>query len=137
MKYILIVIFIIPAIVFAQINNQAATSSQELPSTLGGLKLMWQNFKEKGPTIFIEGIKQSFNQTTIIWRKIHLKIVNWWQGSILPKIKGWFSKEVEQRKPILEEEFEKEKKETGEELKEFKNKVFEFYQFLKQKFFKK
>jgi len=147
MKYLLITIFIIPIIVFAQTINsvsvlivfaqtscQTTSNPEQLPSTLEELKLMWQNLKEKGPTVFIEGTKQSFKQALVIWKKIHVKIVNWWQNYVLPKVKSWFSKEVKQRKPGLEEEFEKEKKETGGELINFKNKVFEFYQFFKQKF---
>ncbi len=106
-----IVGFVLPMLSFAQ---------QESPIEAP------ENFEEAGSFIgkFIEKIPQEFNnaweQAKEIWRNTWGK---WWNESIKSwlqniwqKICSFFSKEIEERKPIIEEEFEKEKEEMKEDI---------------------
>ena len=61
----------------------------------------------------IETVKNSFKDVLVIWKKAHLKIVEYWKGNLLPKIQELY----ERKKPKIKEEFEKEKEEMTEDIK--------------------
>ena len=67
-----------------------------------------------------------------VWEKMYEKWSEWWDSSTQPwfqniweKIATLFGKEIEKRKPIIEEEFKKEKEEVKEELPEVTKSLWE------------
>ncbi len=87
-----------------------------------------ENFEESGSFVgeFIKKIPQAFGdaweKAKEFWQNTWVK---WWNESIYPwfqniyqKICSFFGKEIEERKPIIEEEFEKEKEEIKEDISE-------------------
>lgn len=117
---ILSIVFLLPAFSFAQ---------QEKPIEAP------KNFEEAGSFIgkFIEKIPQELNnaweQGKEIWQNTWVK---WWNDSIhswlqdiWQKICSFFGKEIEERKPIIEEEFEKEKQEMKENISQEADKTKE------------
>jgi hypothetical protein len=50
------------------------------------------------------------------WKSFHQSIFNFWKNNILPAIKEKVEKKVEERKPIIKEEFQKEKEEMTREI---------------------
>ena len=90
--------------VLAQETVQAPESFEEA-KTLGERIL-------KG---FPEAFKKSWQEAVSLWKKM-LDYVSPWFRSIWNSILSLLGKEVEQRKPEVEEEFEKEKQEMKEEI---------------------
>ncbi len=60
-----------------------------------------------------------------IWQRMYQWIINLWNSHILPwlqgiwqRIRGFLKREIEERRPGIEEELQKEKQELKEALKE-------------------
>jgi len=106
--------FLLPSFSFAQQQPQI-----KAPGTLEEAK----NFITKILKGIPEGLKEVSKEALIIWQKMANWAKNLWDSYIFPwfqniwqKIAAFFGKEIEQRKPIIEEEFQKEKEEMKEEL---------------------
>ena len=108
---ILSIVFLLPAFSFAQQDKpiEAPENLEEAGSFIG-------KFIEKIPQEFDNAWQEAKN----IWQNTWVK---WWNNSIHPwlqdtwqKICSFFGKEIEERKPIIEEEFEKEKEEMKEDI---------------------
>jgi len=106
---------LLPSFSFAQV---------EQPETLEEAKEMGEKagkeIKEKLPGILEKMWKE---EVLPRWQEMYEKWSEWWDSSIQPwfqniweKIATLFGKEIEKRKPIIEEEFEKEKEEAKKEL---------------------
>ena len=80
--------------------------------------------KEIGEKTFGDFLKKLPETLEKIWKEEALplwqKMYNWgkniWDSYIWPEIGPWFKKEIEKRKPLIEEEFKKEKEEIKEEV---------------------
>jgi len=83
----------------------------EAPETLEEAKSLGQRILTGFPEVF----KKSWQQAVSLWKKM-LDYVSPWFKSIWYKILSFLGKEVEQRKPEIQEEFEKEKQEMKEEI---------------------
>ena len=105
--FLIIAGFLLPVFSFAQIPNTAGP-----PQTVEGLRLtLWNAVK-----FFPETLKKVGGEV-ISWLK------NIWNSYIYPflhkiwqKIDSLFGKEIEQRKPIIKEEFKKEAEEMKQEV---------------------
>jgi len=105
----------------------------KIPGTLGevkefGVKII-KAILEKLPAIIVKTWKE---EALPVWQKMWNWFKNIWNLYIWPKIEWlWqkilslFGKEMEKRKPIIEEEFKKEKKELKEELPGVKKSLWE------------
>lgn len=80
-----------------------------------------ENFEEaktlgqKILTSFPESLKKTWQQAVSLWKKMLNYVSPWFKG-IWYKILSFLGKEVEQRKPEVEEEFKKETQEMKEEI---------------------
>lgn len=91
----------------------------ETPTTTEGAKKwlenIWELIKEKLPGT----LKKIWNEEILpVWQKMGDRAKNIWNSYLYPrleniwqKIKSVFGEEIEERKPIIEKEFEKEKEE--------------------------
>jgi len=112
--FLLIVGLILPSFSFVQ--GQAITP----PENLDELKQIGQRILSAFPKIPEILFKIWKEEVLPIWYKMY----NWFITNIWSKIEDWFrnkilplfKKEVEKRKPIIEEEFKQEKKEVEKEL---------------------
>lgn len=71
-----------------------------------------------------EGFKSAFKEALVIWRKMGDRAKDLWNSSVQSRLRSiwrkittFFGKEIEKRKPMIEEELKKEKKEIKEEVK--------------------
>lgn len=95
-----------------------------VPETFEETGKMGKGFFERARERFPEIIKGIWEGEVLpIWRKMYDKWSNWWDYSIQPWLRGiWqkiislFKKEAEEKKPIIEEQFQKEKEEIKKEL---------------------
>ena len=109
---------LLPSFSFAQ--NQAL----EQPETLEEAKEMGEEAGEEIKAKLPGILEKLWKEDVLpVWEKMYEKWSEWWDSSIQPwlqniweKIAVLFGKEIEKRKPIIEEEFEKEKEEVKEEL---------------------
>lgn len=126
--------FLLPSFCLAQ--NQSITPPGTLdynpPTTLPGGPSEAKTMGEKGLKAFPEALREAWQEAWEIWQKMADWAKNIWNSYIWPKIEwfwqkilAFFGKEVEKRKPIIEEEFQKEKKEIKEKVKEELPKVGE------------
>lgn len=104
-----VISFLLSGFSFAQGINQVP----KMPGTLEGAS-----------TIGLNALKQGWQEALRTWGRMADIFFNLWKTYILPwtkslwqKIKTPFIKEIEKRKPIIEEEFKKEEKEIKEEIK--------------------
>jgi len=105
---------LLPGFSFAQ--NQPSTP----PETLEGTKTIGEKILKDLP----QALKEPWQEAMRVWGKMADIWSGWWNSYILPWLKSFWQnikapliKEMERRKPIIEEEFEKEKKEIKEEIK--------------------
>lgn len=112
---ILLLILILPNFAFAQ-------KIAELPKTIEEvgewLENFWQAIKENLPRI----LKEIWEEEVLpVWQRIW----EWFKLNIWLKIENLFKREIEKRKPQIEEEFKKEKEEMKEELPKIKKSLWE------------
>jgi len=81
------------------------------PETLEKAKEIGKGFPER----IAETLERVWREEVLpLWQKIY----NWLKKTLWdPYISPFFKREIEKRKPIIEEEFQKEKKEIKEEVK--------------------
>ena len=103
-----------PQVSFAQENLKA-------PGTIEEAKAIGEKILKGIPDAF----KEAWQEALKFWQKIVNTLSNWWNSSVFPwleniwqKILSFFGKEIKERKPVIEEEFQKEKEEMKEEIKE-------------------
>jgi len=92
---------------FAQ--NQKIEAPETIEEARGWLEKVWEIIKKNLPGIINKIWKE---QVLPVWQKMF----EWFRQNCWVKIEGLFRKEVEKRKPMIEEEFKKEKEELKEEL---------------------
>jgi len=123
-------IIILSIIGFLTLPNFSSATEQipqiETPETFEEAEEMGKGFlketKERLPRI----LEKIWEEEVIpVWKKMYEKWRNWWNSYIYPwlqnvwqKILKLLGREIEERKPIIEEQFEKEKEELKQELKE-------------------
>jgi len=103
------------------------------PDTLEEAKEMGERVVKVGITELPEIMKKTWEEEAMpIWRAMYDKWSGWWDNTIQPwlqniweKIAGIFGREVEKRKPVIEEEFQKEKEELKEEAPEIGKSLWE------------
>lgn len=115
-----ILTLILPSLVFAQ------SQSVKVPDTPGEAKdMIIRAIKSIGENL-LGILKKIFNEGVLpVWKKMYYwSQENVWDSHIFPwlkniwqKISGIFGKELEKRKPVIEEEFQKEKTEMKEDVK--------------------
>ncbi len=112
--------FLFPS--FAFLQNQSVKS----PETLEEAKEMGEEALGTAQKK-LSGILERIWKEEVLpfWGKMWDGARGWWNSSIFPwlqniwqKILGLLGKEVEKRKPVIEEELQKEKEEIKEEMKE-------------------
>lgn len=111
--------------VLAQGNTTAPT---QIPQTLEEVKIRIQNILSAFPGT----LKGTWNYALGVWKRTFVWMKDFWDSSIGPhivnlwhKIRSFFGKEVEQRKPAVEEEFEREKGELKEEIPKTGKKIWQ------------
>lgn len=101
---LLIISLILPGFSFAQ----KIKAPETLEEVRGGLEKVWEIIKRDLPRILGK-----------IWREevlpVWQKIWEWFKVNVWLKIESLFKKEMEKRKPIIEEELKKEKEKLKEE----------------------
>lgn len=118
---------LLPSFSFAQLQSFQTPETLEEAKEMG--EKAGEEIKEKLPGILEKMWKEDILP---VWEKMYEKWSEWWDSSIQPwlqsiwgKIATLFGKEVEKRKPIIEEEFKKEKEEIKEELPEVTKSLWE------------
>jgi hypothetical protein len=109
---------LLPSFSFAQ------PQSLQTPETLEEAKEMGEKALEVSKKELPGILEKIWKEDVLpVWQKMYEKWSEWWDSSIQPwlqniweKITVLFGKEIEKRRPIIEEEFEKEKEEIKEEL---------------------
>lgn len=112
LKFSLIILVIIGLV----LPNFAYLQTQGTPETFEQLKELGGKAFEAVQKLFPEAVKKAWQEEVLpIWEKMY----NWLKENIWdPYLGSFLKKEIEKRKPTLEEEFEKEKKEMKESAKE-------------------
>jgi len=107
--FLLIFSLILPSLSFAQKQPLAPPETLEGAKEIGGKTI--HSILLQLP----ETLKRIWREEVLpIWQKIY----NWLKKTFWdPYLSPFFKREIEKRKPIIEEEFEKEKKEMKEEVK--------------------
>ena len=107
-----------PSFSFAQLQSFQTPETLEEAKEMG--EKAGEEIKEKLPGILEKMWKE---EVLPRWQEMYEKWSEWWDSSIQPwlqniweKIAALFGKEIEKRKPIIEEEFQKEKEEIKKEL---------------------
>jgi len=107
---------ILPGFSFAQ--NQKIL----IPATLEEGWLIIQNFFKIFCESFPRILKNIWNNEVLpVWSKMW----EWFKINIWMKIEGFFKREIEMRKPVIEEEFKKEKEELKTEIPQVKKSLWE------------
>jgi hypothetical protein len=105
----------------------AETSSNLAPRA--NLPRSAEEAKEMGKKALEVGEKQLPNILQRIWQEdvlpIWQRMFNWFKIYIWDKVWPWAEEKIEERKPIIEEEFEKEKEELKEEAPEIGKSLWE------------
>ncbi len=91
--------------------NVLAQETVEAPESFEEARTLGERFLNSFPEVF----KKSWQQAISLWKKMLNYVSPWFKG-IWYKILSFLEKEVEQRKPGVEEEFEKEKQEMKDEI---------------------
>ncbi len=106
---------LLPGFYFVQGVNQ----SPQPPETLKEAEVVGGKVLRLLP----EALKKVWQEASEIWQIMGEKVKNFWNSYILPwfqniwqKIQSSFGKEIEERKPVIEEEFKKEKEEMKTDL---------------------
>jgi hypothetical protein len=99
---LLVVSLILPNFSFAQ------TQTISPPETLEEVKAIGMRVLR----LFPGALREAWQEALGIWQKMW----SWFKTNILVKIQSFFRKEIERRKPIIEEEFKKEKEEIRKEI---------------------
>jgi len=131
MKKIIVISIIcgilLPSFSFAQFQSFQTPETLEEAKEMGEKAL--ETTQEKLPGILEKIWKED---VLPVWEKMYEKWSEWWDSSTQPwfqniweKIATLFGKEIEKRKPIIEEEFKKEKEEVKEELPEVTKSLWE------------
>ena len=96
---------------FAYLQNQTAT----MPETLGEIKKIGERATGSIQKTIPEIFKRIWREEVLpIWEKIY----NWLKKTFWdPYLGPFFQREIEKRKPVIEEEFKKEKVEMKESAK--------------------
>jgi len=110
-KYIIIICLIIIIIIGIGILMSVPVFAQKTPETLDEAKEIGEKAIKEAP----EALKKSFNEARPVWDRCWSWIKKW-TGFIWDKTYFLLNKEVEQRKPAVEEEFKKETEELKEEI---------------------
>lgn len=124
---ILLISLFLPNLILAQPPAQ-------MPETLDEAKELGEKALEVSKKELPGNLERIWKEEVLpLWQKMY----NWvntkiwdryiwpWLQNIWQKIKDIFSKEVEERKPIIEEEFQKEKQELKEEAPEVGKSLWE------------
>lgn len=108
--------FLLPGFYFVQAANQ---SSPQPPETLKEAEIVGGKVLKLLP----ETLKGIWQEALGIWQTMGKRAKNFsdsyispWFQNIWRKIQSSFGKEIEERKPIIEEEFKKEKEEMKQEI---------------------
>ena len=96
---------------FVMPNVLAQEAPAQAPETLEEAKLLGERVLWGFPEVF----KKSWQEAVVFWKKM-LNYVSPWLEGIWNSILSLLGKEVEQRRPEVEEEFEKETQEMKEEI---------------------
>ena len=124
---IILIIFGIFLPSFGSINSSRVAFAQAQsiapPETFG-------EAKEKGGKVLETTLKELPKRLEKIWKEEALplwqKTYNWFKKTCWdPYLGPFFKKEIEKRKPIIEEEFKKEKEELKEEAPELSESLWE------------
>ncbi len=96
-------------------NFAAAQSSLDQPETVEEAKELGKKALEIGKKELPGIIEKIWEQEVLpIWQKMY----NWFLENIWAEVWPYAEKEIEKRRPLIEEEFEKEKQELREEAPE-------------------
>jgi len=117
----IIIILAIGGLLFPNLSFvQEVNQSPKAPETLEEAGRIGERILQGLP----QAIKEPWQEALRVWGRMFNILSNFWNSYIFPwleniwyKISVPFKKEVERRKPIIEEEFEKEKIEMKEEIK--------------------
>ena len=100
-------------------NFSFAQENVKSPETVEEAKTIGEKILKGIPDAF----QNVWQEALKFWQKMADTLSNWWNSYIFPwlqniwqKLLSLFGKEVEKRKPIIEEEFQKEKEEMKEEI---------------------
>ena len=112
MKYLLsFLIFLTVGFLLSFSSSVLAQDVVGAPENLEETKSLGQRFLKGFPEVF----KRSWQETVSLWKKM-LDYVSSWFKSIWNSILPLLGKEVEERRPEVEEEFKKETEEMKEEI---------------------
>ena len=117
-------------LVFSFLSANLSSAQLEQPETFEEAKEMGEDIVEVTKRDLPSIIKRIFKEQVLpIWQKMYdwfytniwLKLKNFFQYEVIPRLKG----EYEKRKPQIEQEFKEEKEELKEELPELGKSIWE------------
>ena len=118
-KKLILLTIIFNTIILPSFSLSQSPQAIELPKTIEEVKKMGLRSLDFIPNFF----KNAWQEFVIFWQKVWNWFLNIWNSHIYPFFNNIWQKtigrEIEERRPMIEEEFKKEKEEVKQEVKTY------------------